>query len=148
MCVCVSVVTLPGPGTSLPIASRYMLWFRGGDAVGGQCLCVPVVTSCCVCLCVCGDFIGDRDKFAHCLKVHALLVCVCVCVCLCLCVCVCVSVVTSPGPGTSLPTASRYMLCWDVWVGGYMRECMYVCRWMGVWVYAHMCVCVCVCVCV
>ena len=102
--MCVSVVTLPGPGTSLSIASRYMLCFRGGYAMGSQCLCVSVVTSCfvclwrlhwgqgrvcpwpqgtcsvgvcvCLCLCVCGDFTRARDKFAYCLKVHALLGCV------------------------------------------------------------------------
>ena len=52
----------------------------------------------------CGDFAGARDKFGHCLKVHAPIVSVSVCV----------SVVTSLGPGTSSHIASGYMVCWGV----------------------------------
>ena len=81
--VCVSVVTSLGPGTSLAIASRYML-FQGWGCGGGS-----------VSVCLCGDFVlcvsvatslGPGTSLPI---VSRYMLCWCVCVCVSLSVSVC-----------------------------------------------------------
>ena len=58
--------------------------FEGEDKEGhGVCMMSPIVSSLCVCVCVCVQIFGGEDKDGHC--VHDVSNCVVSCVCMCVC---------------------------------------------------------------